>query len=135
MTDTRTSTNPTTPADLASVIDTHLAAYCEPDTARRRDLVAAVWSPEGAVYDPPFDGAGHEGIAEMTDTLLTHFPGHTFRRTSDVDAHHAFARYTWSLDGPDGATAVQGTDIVEVDAAGRLVRIVGFFGEVAPITC
>lgn len=136
MTDTDTTTatiiDPT--SDLATIVDTHLAAYCEPDPTRRAELVARVWSPRGAVFDPPFEGSGHDGIAAMTDTVLTHFPGHTFRRTSDVDAHHTFARYTWDLVGPDGATAVSGTDIAELDDHRGLTRIIGFFGDVSPIT-
>jgi hypothetical protein len=132
MTDTDIDTTDIT-ADPATTIDTHLAAYCEPDPARRADPIAAVWSPTGAVYDPPFEGAGHDGIAAMTDTVLTHFPGHVFRRTSEIDAHHTFARYNWALDGPDGVPAVTGTDIAELDDAGRLVRIIGFFGDVPSI--
>jgi hypothetical protein len=140
MTDTDTTTDTTsasadTAADtLAATVDTHLAAYCDPDPVRRADLIASVWSQDGAVFDPPFEGTGHDGIAAMTDTVLTHFPAHTFRRTSEVDAHHTFARYSWELVGPDGAVAVTGTDIVEFADDGRLTRIVGFFGDVSPIT-
>lgn len=132
--DPTTDTTDTTTDDLTTIVDAHLAAYCEPDPARRAELIASVWSPRGAVFDPPFEGAGHDGIAAMTDTVLTHFPAHTFRRTSAVDAHHTFARYTWDLVGPDGTTAVCGTDVVEVDDDGRLARIIGFFGDVPPIT-
>ena len=132
-TTTDTTTTTTTERTLAATVDTHLAAYCEPDPARRGTLIATVWSQDGAIFDPPFEGAGHDGIAAMTDTVLAHFPGHTFRRTSDVDAHHTFARYSWALVGPDGATAVTGTDVVEVDDDGRLTRIIGFFGDVAPL--
>jgi hypothetical protein len=145
MTNTDTTTN-TTAADttantdtdtrtyaLSATVDTHLAAYCEPDPARRADLIASVWSARGSVFDPPFEGSGHDGISAMTDTVLTHFPGHRFRRTSEIDAHHVFGRYSWELVAPDGATAVTGTDIVEVDDAGQLTRIIGFFGEVSPL--
>ena len=58
----------------------------------------------------------------MVDVVLTHYAGHTFRRTTEVDAHHAFARYGWELVGPDGTVAVAGTDIVETDDDGRLTR-------------
>jgi hypothetical protein len=137
MTNTDTTTDNTTtntaPDPLSDTIDTHLAAYCEPDPARRADLIASVWSSQGAVFDPPFEGSGRDGIAAMTDTVLTHFPGHTFRRTSEVDAHHTFGRYSWELVAPDGATAVIGTDIVEVDESGQLSRIIGFFGDVSPL--
>lgn len=34
-------------SDLATTIDTHLAGYCEPDPARRAELLGSVWSPPG----------------------------------------------------------------------------------------
>jgi hypothetical protein len=131
-------TNTTTPSDtpttdLSTAIDTHLAAYCEADPLRRAEMVASVWAPDGALVDPPFDGSGHDGIAAMTDVVLTHYVDHTFRRTTDVDTHHTFSRYEWELVGPDGAVAVGGTDVAEFDDAGKLTRIIGFFGDLTPI--
>ncbi len=128
-TSTGTPDTDTVGSSLAATVDTHLRAYCEPDPATRAELVAEVWAPAGALIDPPFDGEGLEAIAAMTDVVLTHYAGHTFRRTTDVDAHHTFGRYGWELVAPDGAVAVTGTDIVEIDANGRLTRVVGFFGE------
>jgi len=131
MTNTTTPTTNTPVAGtptLSVAVDTHLKAYCEPDPATRAELLAAVWAPTGALFDPPFEGEGLDAIAAMTDVVLTHYAGHTFRRTTDIDAHHAFARYGWELVAPDGTVAVTGTDIVEIDAEGRLTRIVGFFG-------
>ena len=132
MTNTTTPTTTTTPVagtpTLSVAVDTHLKAYCEPDPATRAELLAAVWAPTGALFDPPFEGEGLDAIAAMTDVVLTHYAGHTFRRTTDIDAHHTFARYGWELVAPDGTVAVTGTDIVEIDAEGRLTRIVGFFG-------
>jgi hypothetical protein len=125
-------TDPTT--TLAVAIDAHLAGYCEPDAARRADLLASAWADDGTLVDPPFDGQGLEAIAGMADVLLHHYAGHTFRRTTAVDVHHTFARYGWELIGPDGAVAVDGTDFVELDAAGRIHRIVGFFGPLAVAT-
>jgi len=123
--DTQTTTT------LAATIDTHLAAYCEPNPERRSELIAASWSSNATLIDPPFDGEGHEGIAAMAGIVLTHYVDHTFRRTTAIDAHHTFARYGWELVGPDGTVAVNGTDIAELDDDGRLVRIVGFFGDLA----
>ena len=69
----------------------------------------------------------------MTDTVLTHFPGHTFRRTSDVDAHHTFGRYGWDLVAPDGASRSAGPTSSRSTTRGQLTRIVGFFGDVSPL--
>ena len=122
----------TTTTQLSHSIDTHLAAYCEPDPARRAELVASVWHVDGTLIDPPFEGAGHDGIAAMTDVVLTHYSGHTFRRTTAVDSHHHVARYGWELVDADGTPAVSGTDVVEFDDGGRLVRVLGFFGDLTP---
>jgi hypothetical protein len=119
--------------DIATLVDKHLAGYCEPDAGRRAELVATAWGEGGALIDPPFDGKGRDGIAAMTDVVLTHYAGHTFRRTTDVDTHHQFGRYGWALVGPDGAVAVTGTDYIELNDEGQLVRIVGFFGDQAPL--
>jgi hypothetical protein len=99
---------------------------------RRSQLVESVWHTDGALIDPPFEGAGHAGIAAMTDVVLSNYASHTFRRTTAVDAHHNFARYGWELVDTDGTAAVRGTDIVEIDSAGLLVRIIGFFGDLIP---
>jgi 3',5'-cyclic AMP phosphodiesterase CpdA len=122
------TTIPATELDLPAVVDTHLAAYCEPAGVRRAALVAQVWQPQGQLLDPPFDGTGHDAIAGMTDVVLTHYPAHTFRRTTAVDAHHSFARYGWELVAPDGSVAVTGIDVIEIGDDGRLARVVGFFG-------
>jgi hypothetical protein len=118
-------------SDLATTIDTHLAGYCEPDPSVRADLLAKAWSTDGELIDPPFDGKGRDNIAAMVDVVLTHYAGHTFRRTTAVDAHHDLARYGWALVAPDGAVAVTGTDFAQVGADGKLTRVVGFFGDLA----
>jgi hypothetical protein len=118
-------------SDLATTIDTYLEAYGEPETAKRAQLITRAFADDARLIDPPMDAAGHDGIAAMAAAVQGQFPGHTFRRTSAVDTHHDFARYAWQLVGPDGAVAVAGTDVVEVDADGRIVRVVGFFGELA----
>jgi hypothetical protein len=115
--------------DVTATIDTHLAAYSEPNRSTRADLIANVWSNDGSVIDPRANGIGHEGIAGLAEALLDFFPEHRFERTTTVDAHHGFARYGWALRAPDGSTAVAGTDVAETDEHGRLVRIVGFFGD------
>jgi hypothetical protein len=119
-------------SDLASIIDTHLAGYCEPDPEVRAALLAKAWVPDGELIDPPFEGRGRDEIAAMVDVVLTHYAGHTFKRTTAVDIHHDRARYGWELVAGDGTVAVAGTDFVELDGDGKLARIVGFFGDLAP---
>lgn len=119
-----------TTTSTTDLIDTHLAAYAEPDRSRREDLLARVWSADGRLLDPPFEGTGTAAIADLAETVLEHYPAHVFRRTTVVDEHHGHLRYGWELVAPDGTVAVGGVDVAEV-VDGRIVRIVGFFGELA----
>lgn len=135
-TETTTSETPTTETpttgSLDELIDLHLQAYADADAARRSAIVERIWSPTGELVDPPLEAAGHEGIAALADAVLAHFPGHGFRRTTVIDTHHDRARYGWALVAPDGSVALTGTDVVELTSDGRLARVTGFFGELAP---
>ncbi len=115
--------------DTTTTVDTHLAAYTEPDPARRGQLIARAWAEDGRLLDPPLTGEGHGGISAAADALLGHYADHRFRRTSAVDEHHGQLRYTWELAAPDGAVVLTGIDVAELAEDGRLARVTGFFGE------
>ena len=119
-------------ATPTAVVDRYLAALNEPDAAGRRALLTQAFAPDGGMTDPPLTGQGHEGLAALGDALHAHYPGHAFRRTSAVDAHHDRFRFAWALTGPDGAVAVTGLDTGVLAADGRVDQVVGFFGELAP---
>jgi len=116
-------------ATIEATIDANLEAYLEPDSDRRVRLIKDVWASEGHLFEPPLDAKGHEAINEMFVTVQGMFPGHTFRRTSAVDAHHGIARYGWEMLAADGSVALTGMDVAVVDAEGKLTRIAGFFGD------
>ena len=114
--------------DVATTIDTYLAAYNEPDSRTRLSLVTESFAADGRLIDPPLDGEGHEGISAMMGAVQQQFPGHALRRVTGVDEHHGYFRYGWELVSPDGAAVLSGTDVGELAGDGRLVRVTGFFG-------
>lgn len=114
---------------VTTVVDTHLAAYGEPDAERRAALIAEVWAEDGQLVDPPLTGEGHDGIDQLAAAVQGQFAGHAFRRTTAVDEHHGHLRYGWELVAPGGDVALAGLDVAELAPDGRLRRIVGFFGE------
>ena len=120
----------TTTSDLTSTIDGYLQAYSETDDARREELVAQVWAEDGQLLDPPLVGTGRAAISEMAAAVQAHYAGHSFRRTSGIDAHHSFARYEWELVAPGGGTALAGLDVAEIGDDGLLRRVVGFLGPI-----
>lgn len=117
---------------LTELLDQHLEAYGQPDAAVRGPVVRRIWAADGRLVDPPLEGQGHDAIAALGDAVAQHFPGHTFVRTTAVDAHHEFARYGWELRGPDGAAAISGIDVVTIAEDGTIAQVVGFFGDLAP---
>ena len=123
----------TSTTDMTTAVDGYLAAYGEPDATRRAELIAAAFTADARLVDPPATGEGHEGIAALADAVQQQFPGHRFRRASALDGHGDVLRYAWELVGPDGAVALAGMDVARVAPDGRLHEVTGFFGDLAPI--
>jgi hypothetical protein len=119
-------------SSIETLVQAHLHAYCEPDAARRMQAIRSIWNPEGRLVDPPLESARHAGIGDQAATLLSQFPGHTFHLATAVDQHHDFARYGWVLRSPAGTDVLAGTDFMQLDVDGRILCVVGFFGEPAP---
>jgi hypothetical protein len=115
--------------DVDQVVDTYLSAWNERDEQRRAELIEVAWTPDGELVDPPIAGEGHSGISDVAAAMHEHYPGHRFRRASEVDAHHDRLRFAWELVSPDETVALIGLDVGEIAEDGRLRRITGFFGE------
>lgn len=119
------------PASLAA-LDSTVAAYCAAwgtaDRAARDRLLERVWAPDGAYSDPaPTHAEGRGALSETIDRLQRQLPGARFR-CGAAQAHHGFFRFGWVMLGADGGERLRGTDFGELDAEGRIRRIVGFFG-------
>ncbi|MGH9211568.1 MAG: nuclear transport factor 2 family protein [Acidimicrobiales bacterium] len=119
----------TEPSALSTVVDAYIASWHEADPARRTALVEQAWAPQARYVDPLLDLTGHEQLATLAPVLAEHYPGHSIRRTSEVDAHHGFGRFSWELTGPDGAVVIAGIDVCSIADDGRLQGIAGFFDQ------
>ena len=115
--------------DLAHTIDIHLDGLNATDPGVRSQRLEQVWAIDGRLIDPPLAGRGRTDISEMAATLQAQFPGHSFRRTSAIDAHHEHFRYSWEFVAPDGFIALSGLDVGELADDGSIARITGFFGD------
>jgi hypothetical protein len=113
-----------------TTIDRYFDMWNTEDEAERAAVIAEAWTPDGRYRDPLLEADGHDQLVAMVANVHAHYPGHRFRRTSGVDAHHDQVRFTWELAAPDGAVTVAGIDVGELADDGRLRRITGFFGDV-----
>jgi len=125
-----TETGTTIP--INTVVDGYFAMWNETDPARRREVIAATWTSDARYVDPLFAADGPDALDAMVAAVHAQFPGHRFRPTGAVDAHHDRARWGWEIAGPDGAPLVAaGVDVAVLASDGRLREVTGFFEQPA----
>jgi hypothetical protein len=117
---------------LTSVIDLYCSAWGEPDTSRRAALLTEVAIDDLVYVDPRTDVRNRAALVAHITAVLERRPGSRVVRTTAIDAHHGLARFGWHAIDATGTPLINGIDIVELSADGRLSRIFGFFGPLAP---
>ena len=118
--------------DVDLVIDRYIAIWNETDPARRRDLIAQTWTEDASYLDPLLSGDGRDGIDAMVRGVQERFPGHRFRRTGAIDAHHDRVRFSWELAAEGEPPLVAGVDFGVIAPDGRLRAVTGFLDQ-APV--
>jgi hypothetical protein len=116
--------------DFPSRAERYLAAWNERDPDAIRGNLEASVHPEVVFSDPANRTVGLDALEQLIRTARTDLPDAWYERTSALDGgHDARYRYTWAVHTPDDT--IVGMDCTTVDDAGRLLRIDGFFGELA----
>lgn len=111
------------------LVDRYFAAWNTTDAAQRARLLAETWADDGAHLDPVMSGSGHTGIDAMIGGFQAQFPGLTFHRNAEIDAHNDRLRFSWVLVAPDGPVIAAGTDVAALSSDHRLLSVTGFFDQ------
>jgi hypothetical protein len=115
--------------DAATIADRYIAVWNETDQAKRRRLLAQVWTEDGTYQDPLMTGAGHDRIDALIAAVHEQFPGFRFALTGQPDGYGDQIRFSWEL-GPEGVEGiVKGTDFANLED-GRLKNVFGFLDQV-----
>ena len=113
-----------------ALIDRYCEAWSHDDPDQRRQALRDCWG-DGAVYsDPTALVEGADALAAHITRLRERMPQMKIARTSQVDAHHDSARFSWGLTS-NGAPAVDGIDFVTIKD-GRITSVTGFLGHLRP---
>jgi len=112
--------------NVSELVTRYLETWNETDQAARRKAIDELWAADGVYTDPMAVAAGPDQIDATIDAVRGQFPGLAFTLVGPVDAHHDIARFTWSL----GDDLVIGSDVLVVDADGRISRVHGFLDKV-----
>jgi hypothetical protein len=95
--------------------------------ARLREVLA-----EGVVFiDPTIVTTGLAEFEANVRDFRRRYPEAVIERSSAVDSHHNLHRYHWEIT-VQGRRLVAGFDVSETDAQGKVCRVLGFFGPLAP---
>jgi SnoaL-like domain len=113
---------------VANILE-YVAAWNEPDAAKRQKILERCWADDAAYVDPNVELRGRSALCEHISKVQAGRPGARIETMSGVDRHHHVVRFLWRLVRADGSFGETSIDFGEVDANGRLTKIVGFFGE------
>jgi hypothetical protein len=111
-----------TPVEFA---EQYIAIRNETDAARRRDLIAAAFSPDATYRDPLMQGAGRQGIDAMIAGAQAQLAGCRFALCGIPDGHNDVIRFSWTAGVPGKPALARGTDVATI-ADGRIRSVLGF---------
>jgi hypothetical protein len=104
----------------------YLAVWNQPDAERRQADMAQRWTDDARYADPMMAASGRDAIGVMIEQARAQFPGHAFALRGQPDSHRDFVRFSWTLAPADGTPVGGGTDVVRLDADGRIAEVIGF---------
>jgi hypothetical protein len=110
--------------DPPEAIDDYVAAWNEPDSSRRDELLAA-FAPDGRYVDPTVDAEGREALAAHLTEFRDAQPGTTLERTGPIRRAGDWYLFDWAM--KSGGTTTPGIDVVRIDDDGRVAFVAGFF--------
>jgi hypothetical protein len=119
-----------------NVVSHYLRVWNTTDEAERRKAIDEVFAEDVRYVDPLAEVEGRDALNALIGAVHQQFPGLVFTAGGPADAHHDQGRFIWHL-GPaahsgsaGGEPLVIGFDVAELDAAGRIRRVVGFLDKV-----
>ncbi|GAB5458555.1 MAG: hypothetical protein Hens3KO_15850 [Henriciella sp.] len=78
--------------------------------------------------DPNHNIIGRDAFIKMVHLVHQQIPSAVYSHTSRIDMQNNHCRYHWAIHN-DGQLLMPGFDVTEVNDAGKIVKIIGFFGE------
>jgi hypothetical protein len=119
-----------TKMDSETIADTYIDLWNETDEALRQAMLRRSWSAEIEYRDPLMQAKGRPELSGLVAGVQAQFPEFRFRRVGSSDTSGECARFSWELGPATGDAPIAGTDVVELDHAGAIIRVIGFLDRV-----
>ncbi|WP_337661230.1 nuclear transport factor 2 family protein [Erythrobacter sp. Alg231-14] len=78
--------------------------------------------------DPNHNIVGRGAFLEMVRATQTKFPGLRYGPSCEPQIQNNFCRYHWAIHSGE-KQVMTGFDVTEVTDAGKIMKVIGFFGE------
>jgi uncharacterized protein YndB with AHSA1/START domain len=114
-------------ADGAEAADRWFAAWNEPDDARRRVAFGALTTDDVAFADAYSALRGRADLEAHAAASKVHMPGIVLAREGAARQCQGMVLADWTARAADGTTVGRGTNVFELDPAGRIARAVGLW--------
>lgn len=114
--------------DYPESLDQMLAIWNTTDTERQASLAASALEHNVHFVDPNHNVVGRPAFLRMVSEVQKRLAGVRYSRASHVDVQNNHCRYHWAIHRGD-ALVVSGFDVTEVNDGGKIVKVIGFFGD------
>ena len=114
------------------IVDVYVDAWNEPFADERGRMLAQAMIEQSRYVDPNVECESRCALDEYIGQVLARHPGRRIVLISEVDVHHSCGRFHWQLVRADGTRGQESVDFVEFAGDGRIARVTGFFGPLAP---
>ncbi len=114
------------PEEVAAL---YMAAWNQENADIRLRFLEMCWADDGVYTDPGVYLVGRQALSDRIAFKQAERPGAKLIQLSIADNHHDVLRFHWCLRRPDGSDGPRSLDIGITGEDGRLLRTIGFFGE------
>lgn len=112
-------------------LDSMLAIWNSTDPTEQEHFANEAMEHNVHFADPNHNIVGRGAFLAMVAQVQGRIPGAVYSRTSRIDMQNNFCRYHWAID-LNGQRIMEGFDMTEINDAGRVVKVIGFFGALTP---
>lgn len=112
---------------LDGLIDGYVRAWVEDDFSRRVAVLGECFADQGTLQDKYTTLTGRDSLNAHIATVKQMMPGMRLRRNGPAEQCHSYVRFPWRIEAADGSSFATGTNFCELDGAGRMKSVVGFW--------
>lgn len=111
-------------------LDKMLALWNTTDETLKATMVEEALEHNVHFADPNHNIIGRAAFLDMVKLVQRQIPGAVYSRASEIGFQNNFCRYHWAIH-LNGELLMPGFEVAEINDAGKVVKVLGFFGELA----